>query len=639
MSAAKILIVEDEGLTAMELQRKLKMAGYDVPTFAFSGKEAIKKAEEIKPDLVLMDIFLKGHIDGIDAAGEIKKKLNVPIIYLTAHGDPKTKERAKSTEPFAYLLKPFDVEILRQNIDQALYEQKVGRLGNNQVLEKDTSNYDGGVFVTDNNGIIQFTNHQSHLITEIDQKQALGKNITEVFKIKQITDLDVEVSNKNLLNPVSYFKEKTKSTVSEKSEELSGMAWLETNSGYLKAIKYTLYPLKDKDNSFNGLSIFFNDINLLKELDITLDSIENVCDQFPQETAIFNENGDFIQANKLFLDFFKVVNLKELNLNLFDNLGFHKEAANNINDYHDFNYESLFNDSNINLNPNFSSKIKNGLYLKLNCNKIPSNSGNSGYLVHLTEIDKLSFNGKSAHENRIDMFNSTSKLNSPSKNTEVEKMALEIEKFKINEQNLMKEHDLVLENLNKTIKSLENDKVELVSRLEEYKNYSDELKGKLDLELKLNESLMDMKKEVDQADKYGKETSEKESILELKESLKKYERQYKTLFEENKSLRENKSKLKKQTNKIKKEYLVMEKEFKDQLKSYKSQIDTLNKVNNSLRKDYLVLEKKTFSLKEESEKRMVQLENEKNQEIEKQNILKKQIKDIKLMKNDSNRGE
>ena len=207
MSAAKILIVEDEGLTAMELQRKLKMAGYDVPTFAFSGKEAIKKAEEIKPDLVLMDIFLKGQIDGIDAAGEIKKKLDVPIIYLTAHGDQKTKERAKSTEPFAYLLKPFDVDILRQNIDQALYEQKVGRLGNNQVLEKDISNYDGGVFVTDNNGIIQFANHESHLITEIDQEQALGKNITEVFKIKQITDLMEDVS-KNLLIPISYFKDK-----------------------------------------------------------------------------------------------------------------------------------------------------------------------------------------------------------------------------------------------------------------------------------------------------------------------------------------------------------------------------------------------------------------------------------------------
>ena len=178
------------------------------------------------------------------------------------------------------------------------------------------------------------------------------------------------------------------------------MAWLETNSGYLKAIKYTIYPLKDEDNNFNGLSIFFKDINLLKELDITLDSIENVCDQFPQETAIFNEKGDLIQANELFLNFFKVDNLKKFNLNLFDNLGFYRDAANKIKDYDDFNYESLFNDSNIDLNPNFSSKIKNGLYLKLNCNKIPSNSGNSGYLVHLTEIDKLSFNGKSTHENK-----------------------------------------------------------------------------------------------------------------------------------------------------------------------------------------------------------------------------------------------
>ncbi len=621
MSAAKILIVEDEGLTAMELQRKLKMAGYDVPTFAFSGKEAIKKAEEIKPDLVLMDIFLKGHIDGIDAAGEIKKKLNIPIIYLTAHGDPKTKERAKSTEPFAYLLKPFDVEILRQNIDQALYEQKVGRLSN-QALEKDISNYDGGVFVTDNEGIIQFTNHQSSLITETDQKQALGKNITQIFKIKQINNLEGEFSNKNLLDPVSYFKEKTKS-ISSELEELSGMAWLETNSGYLKAIKYTLHSLKDKNNSFNGLSIFFNDINLLKELDITLDSIENVCEQFPQETAIFNEYGDLIQANELFLKFFKAGGLKEFNLNLFDNLGFNKEAANKIDNYNDFKCESLFNDSNINLSPDFTSKIQNGLYLKLNCNKIPSNSGNSGYLVHITEIDKLSFNGKAAHENRL------KKLTSTSKSTEIEKMALEIEEFKIKEQNLIKENKLVLETLNKTIKSLENDKVELVSRLEEYKNYSDELKGKLDLETKLNESLMDMKEEVDQTDKSSKEISEKQSILELKESLKKYERQYKTLFEENKSLRENKSKLKKQANKIKKEYLVMEKEFKDQLKSYKSQIDKLKNVNNSLRNDYLALEKKAFALKEESEKRIEELENEKNQEIGRQDILKKQIKDIK----------
>lgn len=73
MAATKILVVEDEGLTAMEIQRKLKNWGYDVPSFAFSRKEAVKKAKEIKPDLILMDIMLKGKGDGIDAAQEIKE--------------------------------------------------------------------------------------------------------------------------------------------------------------------------------------------------------------------------------------------------------------------------------------------------------------------------------------------------------------------------------------------------------------------------------------------------------------------------------------------------------------------------------------------------------------------------------------
>lgn len=601
MPAAKILIVEDEGLTAMELQRKLKMAGYDVPTFAFSGKEAIKKAEEIKPDLVLMDIFLKGQIDGIDAAEEIKRKLDVPIIYLTAHGDQKTKERAQSTEPFAYLLKPFDVDILRQNIDQALYEQKVGLLGNK--LENDIPEYDGGVIVTDKTGIIQFLNHESSFITEINQKQALGKYIFDVFKIKQITNSEEEFS-KEFIDPVSYFNGQNNLV----SEDLTGMAWLETNSGYLRAIKYTIYPLKSENNNFNGLSIFFKDINLLKELDITLDSIENVCDQFPQETAIFNEKGDLIQANERFLNFFKAKDLKEFHLNLFGNLGFYRDASIKIKDYDDFKYQSQFDPLNLDLSPEISSKIENGLYLNLNCNKIPSSSENFGYLVHINEVDKITF-----FENNISE-DSLKNLNKTSKNAEIDRMSLEIEEFKVREQKLINENKLALENSNKMIKSLENDKIELVSRLEEYKTYSDELKDKLDLQIKLNDSLMDLKEELDKTDKSETNTSEKQSASELRESLKKYERQYKTLFEENKSLRENKSKLKKQANKIKKEYFLMEKEFKEQLKAYKSQIDTLTKANNALRNDYITLEKKAISFKEQSEKKIKQLENDMNKD-------------------------
>lgn len=387
MPAAKILIVEDEGLTAMELQRKLKLAGYDVPTFAFSGKEAIKKAEEIKPDLVLMDIFLKGKIDGIDAAEEIKRNMGVPIIYLTAHGDKNTQERAKNTGPFAYLLKPFDIDILRQNIDQALYEHNLEKLGNagGNTLSIDMPQHDGGIFVTDSKGIIKFTNSEASLITKIPQEEAIGKNITELIKINstQITD---DVSDKKQLDPVLFFSGPDAS----KSGDLSGMTWLEVDSGYFKAIKYAISPLHNEKTEFNGLSILFNEINLLKDLEISMGSIDNVSEQFPQETAIFDDKGDLIQANSSFLKFFKTENLQDLNINLFDNLGLNLDVI-NLNDYDDINYESRFEPKTINLNPEIVKVAEKGLYLRLNGNKIPpkDKKSSSGYLIHIKKISEL----------------------------------------------------------------------------------------------------------------------------------------------------------------------------------------------------------------------------------------------------------
>lgn len=384
MPAAKILIVEDEGLTAMELQRKLKLAGYDVPTFAFSGKEAIKKAEEIKPDLVLMDIFLKGKIDGIDAADEIKKNMGVPIIFLTAHGDKNTQERAKSTRPFAYLLKPFDIDILRQNIDQALYKHNLEKLGNagGNVLSIDLPQHDGGIFVTDSKGIIKFTNSEASLITKIPQENALGMNITELLKINSIQSSNGGFDKKQL-DPVSFFS----GLHASKSEDLSGMTWFETDSGHFKAIKYVISPLNNEKMEFNGLSILFNEINLLKDLEISMGSIDNVSEQFPQETAIFDNKGNLIQANSLFLKFFKTKHLKDININLFDNLGLNRDVI-NLKDYDDINYESRFEPQEINLNPEISKVVEKGLYLRLNGNKIPSKSkkSSSGYLIHIKKM-------------------------------------------------------------------------------------------------------------------------------------------------------------------------------------------------------------------------------------------------------------
>ena len=105
---AKILVVEDEGIVAKDIADTLKKQGYDVPAIAFSGEGAVEKAGRVRPDLVLMDIVLKGRMDGIEAAGQIRERFGIPVLYLTAHTDDETIRRAKITEPLAYITKPFE---------------------------------------------------------------------------------------------------------------------------------------------------------------------------------------------------------------------------------------------------------------------------------------------------------------------------------------------------------------------------------------------------------------------------------------------------------------------------------------------------------------------------------------------------
>ena len=120
MAKAKILVVENEAIIARDIQDKLEDLGYDVPAIASSGEEAIKKAEEIKPDLVLMNIGLKGDMDGIDAAAHIHNRFDIPVVYVTAYMDEKRLERAKVTEPFGYIIKPFEDKELASTIEKAL---------------------------------------------------------------------------------------------------------------------------------------------------------------------------------------------------------------------------------------------------------------------------------------------------------------------------------------------------------------------------------------------------------------------------------------------------------------------------------------------------------------------------------------
>src|SRR3954447_8534081 len=125
--AHSILVVEDQRLIAADIENTLKKLGYVVVGNVSSGEDAISKANELRPELVLMDVHLRGEMDGIQAAEIIRDRLNVPVVYLTAYADEETIVRAKKTTPFGYLTKPFNERELRATIEIAFYTHRMER--------------------------------------------------------------------------------------------------------------------------------------------------------------------------------------------------------------------------------------------------------------------------------------------------------------------------------------------------------------------------------------------------------------------------------------------------------------------------------------------------------------------------------
>ena len=125
MTTPRILVVEDEAIVAMDLQSRLIALDYEVVGLAASGEEAIDKAEKTQPDLALMDIRLKGDMDGIEAAQQLRDRFSIPVVYTTAYADEETLRRAKLTEPFGYILKPFEDRELHTVIQMGLYKHSM----------------------------------------------------------------------------------------------------------------------------------------------------------------------------------------------------------------------------------------------------------------------------------------------------------------------------------------------------------------------------------------------------------------------------------------------------------------------------------------------------------------------------------
>ena len=124
MTKINVLVVEDESIVSKDIRNTLKKLGYEVVGAAATGEAAIELANEHKPDIVLMDIMLKGKLTGIDAAEEIRAKLDIPVVYLTAYADESTLANAKVTEPYGYIIKPFKEIDIHTSIEMAIYKHR-----------------------------------------------------------------------------------------------------------------------------------------------------------------------------------------------------------------------------------------------------------------------------------------------------------------------------------------------------------------------------------------------------------------------------------------------------------------------------------------------------------------------------------
>jgi PAS domain S-box-containing protein len=197
MAPARILIVEDDRVVARDIAQQMVQCGHTVVGSTASGEEAIVLATDARPDIVLMDIRLEGELDGIDTARHLRDAQNLPIVFLTAYADEETVRRATVTEPFGYLLKPFDDQQLRTVVEMALYKHAAERRlrESEQRYAVTLSSIGDGVIATDCDSRITFINPVAEALTASARCEAIGQPLGKVL---QLLDEDTRVPVENV---------------------------------------------------------------------------------------------------------------------------------------------------------------------------------------------------------------------------------------------------------------------------------------------------------------------------------------------------------------------------------------------------------------------------------------------------------
>lgn len=250
MAKIQILIVEDDGIIAKDIQNTLEGLGYAVAAITSNAEGAIEKAAETQPDLVLMDIMLEGDMDGVEAAEQIRDRFGIPVVYLTAHADEKTLHRAKTTGPYGYILKPFNEMELHTNIEIALYKSGLEKKlkENEQLLATTLRSIGDAVITTDVNGSVTFMNPVAESLTGWRQKDAVRRPLKDVFNI-----ID-EHTGEQIEDPV------TRVLRDGVAVGLANNTVLIARDGTKRSIDDSGAPIKDCKGNIMGVVLVFRDI-------------------------------------------------------------------------------------------------------------------------------------------------------------------------------------------------------------------------------------------------------------------------------------------------------------------------------------------------------------------------------------------
>ncbi|MBF0545666.1 MAG: response regulator [Candidatus Riflebacteria bacterium] len=249
MSKFRIMIVEDEEIVAADLGKSVEKNGYIVCAMASTGMEAIKKADLNRPDLILMDIVLKGSMNGIEAAKKIKDLYQIPIVFLTAFGEDSVLEQARMAEPYGFLTKPFKDRDLHISIEISIYKKRAeDRIRKMELwLAAVLRSVGDAVIASDKNRVITFMNAVAEKLTGWKKEDALGKKLSEVLNLKEEdTDLDKHLLEKVISEGLIINLITDRLLIAKDGTELP--------------ISDSAAPIKDENGESPGSVIVFRDI-------------------------------------------------------------------------------------------------------------------------------------------------------------------------------------------------------------------------------------------------------------------------------------------------------------------------------------------------------------------------------------------